>query len=78
MNGINLSGKPGMVHRYRCRNIGAPTYTSYPTTLANITLDNRSPTAQFDDALNIAVLGGEFGLLVVAAPVTPFMDGLTK
>jgi len=59
-------------------NIGAPTYTSYPTTLANITLDNRSPTAQFDDALNIAVLGGEFGLLVVAAPVTPFMDGLTK
>jgi hypothetical protein len=59
-------------------NIGAPTYTGHPTTLANITLDNRSPTAQFDDALNIAVPGGEFGLLVVAAPITAFVDGLTK
>jgi hypothetical protein len=59
-------------------NIGAPTYTGHPATFADITLDNRSPTAQFDDALNIAVLGGEFGLLVVAATITPFMDGLTK
>jgi hypothetical protein len=59
-------------------NIGAPPYTGHPTTLADITLYNRSPTSQFDDALNIPVLFGEFGLLVVAAPITPFMDGLTK
>jgi hypothetical protein len=59
-------------------NVGAPPYTGHPTTLADITLYNRSPTSQFDDALNIPVLFGEFGLLVVAAPITPFMDGLTK
>ena len=59
-------------------NIGAPTYTGHPTTLANITLNNRPPTAQFDDALNIAIAGGEVGLLVVAATISPFVDGLTK
>jgi hypothetical protein len=59
-------------------NIGAPAYAGHPTTLADITLDNWSPTSQFDDALNIPVLFGELGLLVVAAPITPFMDGLTK
>jgi hypothetical protein len=59
-------------------NIGTPTDTGHPTAFANNTLDNRPPTAQFDDALNIAIPGGEFRLLIVATPITPFMDGLAK
>jgi hypothetical protein len=59
-------------------NIGAPAYAGHPATFADVTLDHRSPAAQFDDALNIPVLGREFGLLVVATPVTSFVDGLTK
>src|ERR1700677_907837 len=47
-------------------NIGAPAYAGHPATFANVTLDHRSPAAQFHGALDVAVLSREFGLLVVA------------
>src|SRR5580698_6152859 len=59
-------------------NIGASANTSHPASLANIALDNRPPTAQFDDAPNISVLLGKLRLLVVATPITPFVHCLTK
>src|SRR5580692_7928349 len=58
--------------------VRTPAYASHPATFANIALYNRSPTPQLHDALNVAVLFRKFGLLVVAGPVTPFVNRLPK
>src|SRR5580698_9057932 len=58
--------------------VGTPADAGHPPAFANIALHHRSPATQFHDALNVAILFREFGLLVVAGPVTPFMNGLSK
>jgi hypothetical protein len=59
-------------------NIRASTDTCHPTPFADVALDNRPPTAQLDDALNIAIPFGKRSLLVMAAAIAPFMNGLGK
>jgi hypothetical protein len=77
--GHKFIGKPG--HGTADTNpayVGAAAYACHPTTLPNVALNNWSPTSQLHDALSLAVPGREVGLLIVAAPVTPFMDRLTE
>src|SRR5580658_1887965 len=58
--------------------IRAAADSSHPTTLSDVALHYRSPAAQFHDALNRAIFLGKLRLLVVTAPVTSFMYGLTE
>src|SRR5690349_7718472 len=47
--------------------VGAAAHAVDPAALGHVALDDGAPTAQLDQALRGAVLGGELALLVVAA-----------
>ena len=46
-----------------------------PAALGHVALDDRAPAAELDQALGLAVLGGELALLVVAAAVAALVHG---
>ena len=76
MNGMNLSGKPGIVQPMQMpADVGAAADAVDPAPLGHVALHDRAPAAQLDDALRRAVLGGEVALLVVAGAVAALVHG---
>src|SRR5438094_7009502 len=55
--------------------VGAAAHTVDPAPLRHVALDHRAPAAQLHQALGGAILRGELALLVIAGPVTTFVDG---
>ena len=79
MNGMNLSGKPGMVQPMQMPpTLGQPPMPRHPAALGNVAVDHRSPAADLDDALGRAVFLGEIALLVIAGAVAAFVHGLAE
>src|ERR1700722_3519502 len=58
--------------------VRAPAYSRHPAALWHVAIHNRTPTTQFHDAFERAILRREIALLVVARPVTPFVHGLAE
>ena len=76
MNGMNLSGKPGIVQPMQMPpTFGQPPIAVDPAALRDVAVDDRAPAAELDQALRRAVLGGELTLLVVAGPVAALVHG---
>ena len=60
MNGMNLSGKPGMVQPMQMPpTLGQPPMPAIQPRLGTLQLHDRTPAAELDDALGRAVFGGE-------------------
>ena len=79
MNGMNLSGKPGMVQPMQMPpTLGQPPMPAIQPRLGDVAVDHRPPAAELHEALGRAVLVGEVALLVVAAAVAAFVDGLAE
>src|SRR6185295_3763284 len=58
--------------------VGTAAHAVDPAALGHVALDHRAPAPELDDALGRAVLGREVPLLVVAGPVTAFVDGVAE
>jgi hypothetical protein len=58
--------------------IWATANAAHPSELADIALDDRSPTAKFDNARFRSIGVREFALLIIAAPIAALMKGFRK
>ena len=79
MNGMNLSGKPGMVQPMQMPpTFGQPPMPAIQPRFGDVAVHDRPPAAELHDALGRAVLGGEIALLVVAGAVAALVHGLAE
>ena len=79
MKGMNLSGKPGMVHPMQMPpTFGAPPDAGHPSPLGDIAINHRPPASQLHDALGRAIHVREIALLVVTCPIATVMHRLAK
>src|SRR6476469_1073671 len=58
--------------------IGTATHAGHPSSFGDIALDDRTPAAEFDNALRRAVLGGKIARLVIAGAVATLMHGFLE
>ena len=77
MNGMNLSGKPGIVHAMQIPpTFGQPPIPFTQPRIGHVALDDRALAAELDEAARVvAVLGREVALLRVARPVAALAHG---
>src|ERR1700733_10666358 len=78
MNGINLSGKPGMVHPMQMPPVRTTADPRHPAPLSHIALHHRPPASELHDAQSRTVLIRKLALLIVSAAVAAFMQRLPK
>ena len=79
MNGMNLSGKPGMVQPMQMPpTFGQPPMPAIQPRFGTLQFTTGPQQPELDDALGRAVLGGEVALLVVAGAVAAFVDRLAE
>ena len=79
MNGMNLSGKPGMVHPMQMPpTLGQPPMPAIQPRLGTLQLTTGSPAPQLHDALRRAIFASEISLFVITGAVATFVHGLTE
>src|SRR5271155_2305800 len=89
MNGMNLSGKPGMVQPLQmpptlgqpeavAAAVGAAADAGHRAAFGHVAIHHWTPAAQFHDALRGAVNFREITLLVIAGAIAAVVDGFAK
>ena len=79
MNGMNLSGNPGIVQPMQMPpTFGQPPRPVHPSAFGDVAVNHRTPAAQLDDAFRRAVFRREVAFLVVAGPVAAIMHRLSE
>src|SRR6185503_14481761 len=78
MNGMNLSGNPGIVQPMQMPHVRTATDTCHPTAFRNVAVNNWSPASQLHDAFRRAIHSCEVTFFVITAAIASLVDRLSK